>query len=742
MPKFTIKLADSCLNLGAFYNLEQPFPFLARIRPQKGTQWTAFLINDPKKGTELVEDKDAGVAIFRTPELQEGRYSFEIYSPFSNRPLIQQDNLLLGPGGCTFKFSLPGSSIDTDDPRLQANTVAMDVLADAPYCLRKKRDGTFPDLPVLVMIKDVPDGGITIKNVELRCRKAGTTPFPAGMVRNLQDLPLEKKLTPLVAPSDSGLGETPWFFILYIDANSLYRASSTFLSPASVSGYSTVGILEFDVKISYEGRLWINYSTTTVLRTMFLEELPRLDDWYYGDTHYHSIYTDNPAEFGGPLLATSEMARVVGLEWLFLTDHSWDFTREKNLHTLQPEDKWTKFLEWVPKIVAQQTSDAPLIIPAEEITIRTIMGDAPDAGGEPQPNFSLPNGLALHMLSFESGPDGLVQDAYFVGEFSLSATLEKLRAATTSSQAKPLIFPAHPVSSGYPWDKDECTRVKKSPFFGGLQVFNERIALERDIFASDLSNYDLSPENCTPKDPHEELRRGLVLWRDEFLLPAVKEYSREKKVIIPCAIIGGSDAHMDFNFALRPNPIYVNLKFTDNAFGKVRTLAYIPGFKTAFTYAERKNLLVTALRLGRCVVTDGPVVIPTLVVTHQDGSENRLTCGLCEEKEKRFYTVQEGDRFSLEYALQIPGESLGQKAELRLFMPQNTGEAECCVHTTLDTTQIGGKVIQGSIPLDDTVQNARSYLKALYFRIECTSIGENGRNIGYCCTNPIWILLE
>lgn len=201
---------------------------------------------------------------------------------------------------------------------------------------------------------------------------------------------------------------------------------------------------------------------------------------------------------------------------------------------------------------------------------------------------------------------------------------------------------------------------------------------------------------------------------------------------------------MDFNFALRPAPIYVSLMFTDNAFGKVRTLAYIPGFKKNLKYAEQKALLLNALMKGCCVVTDGPVVIPTLVIMHKDKSVTCLICGIKEDEDLQFYCVKEGDSFSLEYQVEAPEESQGVRTELRLFYPQKVKDnlhevppedAICITHTE-------GNRHQGSISLDDTIRSAREFLKAIYFRIECSTVSEENKKIGYCCTNPIWIIWE
>ena len=63
--------------------------------------------------------------------------------------------------------------------------------------------------------------------------------------------------------------------------------------------------------------------------------LPQLSNWYRGDIHYHSGYTDNPAERGYPLSVTRQAALDAGLNWLVLADHSTDLSEEDFARELQ-----------------------------------------------------------------------------------------------------------------------------------------------------------------------------------------------------------------------------------------------------------------------------------------------------------------------------------------------------------------------------------------------------------------------
>jgi len=57
--------------------------------------------------------------------------------------------------------------------------------------------------------------------------------------------------------------------------------------------------------------------------------IPTMVDWYCGDTHLHTNYTDNAVEFGAPIYATRAANNAMGLDWMIVTDHSFDLWQEK-----------------------------------------------------------------------------------------------------------------------------------------------------------------------------------------------------------------------------------------------------------------------------------------------------------------------------------------------------------------------------------------------------------------------------
>jgi len=73
--------------------------------------------------------------------------------------------------------------------------------------------------------------------------------------------------------------------------------------------------------------------------------LPRFDNWYYGDTHFHTLFSDNQAEFGAPVDFSALMADLYGLDWLAFTDHSFDLDdAEGDTVTNDPDlPRWQRY---------------------------------------------------------------------------------------------------------------------------------------------------------------------------------------------------------------------------------------------------------------------------------------------------------------------------------------------------------------------------------------------------------------
>lgn len=150
------------------------------------------------------------------------------------------------------------------------------------------------------------------------------------------------------------------------------------LEDINIRDFST-GFNIIDVKITYKVKNKIyscyndNFRTTShePLKCYFSEDdLPRLEGFISGDLHYHSNYTDDQIEFGASIQASSQMAKVLGMDFFCITDHSYDLDDyPDNFLKNDPDlNKWKTFLSKVNTY--NQQNKKPLIVPGEEISVR------------------------------------------------------------------------------------------------------------------------------------------------------------------------------------------------------------------------------------------------------------------------------------------------------------------------------------------------------------------------------------
>ena len=149
------------------------------------------------------------------------------------------------------------------------------------------------------------------------------------------------------------------------------------------------GARTLDIQIEFV--LWEEPAQRIGLRTRLGgEPLPYLPGWYRGDTHYHSGYTNNPAERGHPLDVTRQAALHAGLDWILVTDHSsdldsGDFARQlEEIQKLRDED----FVFIRGEEVTAQSSQEGLLTTVHLVAFPSP--EDPDRGSRPHPIPILP----------------------------------------------------------------------------------------------------------------------------------------------------------------------------------------------------------------------------------------------------------------------------------------------------------------------------------------------------------------
>lgn len=281
-------------------------------------------------------------------------------------------------------------------------------------------------------------------------------------------------------------------------------------------------------------------------------DLPRLPGWTYAETHTHSWHTSDQIEFGAPPELLSRFGAAVGLEWVFVTDHSFDL--------VTPVGRWSgvdpdggRWKQLGSEIEAVNESNAGA---------RLIRGEEVSCGSADQKN--------LHLLVYGSSElipgSGDAGKQWKLWRNNPDITLEQaLKTARQNDAAAFAAHPMHHISLG------------------------ERIALNRSSWGeSDLAQA-LDGIEVWNRNIAERMKGSRARWI-QMLLNGYRKPG-----------IAGSDAHGDFNRSRRIKAPFVSVKEDFNeGFGRPRTALYAPGG----TRAE----LFNALKTGKAVMTNGPFV--------------------------------------------------------------------------------------------------------------------------------------
>lgn len=289
--------------------------------------------------------------------------------------------------------------------------------------------------------------------------------------------------------------------------------------------------------------------------------LPQKNGWYFGDLHYHSHFTNDQVEFGAPPEVAVKMAKAMGLSFFAVTDHSYDLDDEENNYLLKSHalPKWIALREITNKL--NKTPHSVKVIQGEELSVGNIKNR----------NIHM---LILNEARFYHGSGDSAEEWFKVRpEWKISDVLERL-----SQQA--LAIAAHPQI--------------KPPFF-------QRLIFNRDRWRE--------------KDCQHERLQGLQIWNgkaDRYFNKSIKSWTRLLLKGHRVSIFAGNDAHGNFGRFRQLNIPFINMRDTNTQlFGQTRTGIHLREKLTV-------RSILTALRKGRCIITDGPFAEMTLSTRNGD----------------------------------------------------------------------------------------------------------------------------
>jgi len=515
-----------------------------------------------------------------------------------------------------------------------------------------------------------------------------------------------------------------WTYITTVTEGHPSLPNGTLLTPANL-GYSAGDAIRLKVSVYYKDD-WFNYTETRYLRVRVAPaDYPWPAGWYGGDTHYHTLYTNNIAEYGAPVPAVAMTGEAMGLSWLTTTDHScdldetgdgsfsyatthWEYTiQNQNGSQTTYRDNTSFGPSWnaLGDDVAQASSADFRMYRGVEINLASIDGDSYNK--------------TLHCLFYN--------DAYIsspnsgaIGERPVSPNVPDGLAQLTGGG---FAYAAHPLSdlgaewggidwtvNGAVWGDEDLAYAVGQESFRGLEAFNTRPTR----FSSDQMNpWDDFDAGVTPGGAYpQELLQGIAVW--DGLIAA------DLDPLQKTFLAGGSDAHGDFNYA---PTLSLDSYATDNAIGKVQTVAYVPGPYGPGSLPPMSEIL-DAYRAGRTVVTDGPFI--TLGVD--------VTGDLAIEDDDDLIVGEDGTwdaNFPLPVVLTWASTTeFGQIAEVRLTGIDEGGTNTLALFDPRATGQGFGGTRIIELPA-----GAFSGMRA--FRVEC-STGTTGDDYR-AYANPIWI---
>ncbi len=594
-------------------------------------------------------------------------------------------------------------STDGDAPKYN-NTYAKDFIMDAPWRVKDE----YTAIPVTIILKDCDVDDIR----ELHWIRCWDVTGGGSTLLWDHDFGNER------------IGDNPseanyWTYITTVTEGHSSLPDNTLLTPANLD-YAAGDAIQLKVSVYYKDNIF-NYTEDRYLRVHVGHgRFPWPEDWYGGDSHYHTMYTNNTVEFGAPLPAVRLTARALGLDWLTTTDHSCDLD-ETGDGTYSYATLYWEYTIQSPSGIETVTRD----VFSYGSSWASIGADIADLDS---PDLRLFRGVEINLSSVDPdtwqktlhclfyNPDYI--NSPYSGVIGEQPVTPPLPDGLDQLAAEGFAYAAHPIYDltgvkGTQWLDEDLDSALAREKFRGIEAFNTRESLRSGDANNPWADFDAG----TPYDnPYpNELLGGVALWDDLLVEDIASEAPR--KVFFS----GGSDAHGDFNYAAYSN--ILSSYATDNAIGKVQTVVHVPGDYGPGNLPPMGEIMA-AHRAGRSVATDGPF----------------LEIGLDRDDDGDWYEA--GDLMIGDDGIADPTGYLPLKirwASLPEFGPVTsvqliTGDSAGTTTLTSFDPNSSGQGYSGTATIDLSVHG----LRGLHFlRAELLTSDGNAGHRAY--TNPIWI---
>lgn len=437
------------------------------------------------------------------------------------------------------------------------------------------------------------------------------------------------------------------------------------IDPLTRAGWVSVDVaMELEIKGTVRTYFNDNHRTSShqPLRVFVSPDpLPRLGFIRFGDTHTHSNYTDDQVEFGAPMAASRKLAKAMGLSFFCVTDHSYDLDdMTDDFLTNDPAlPKWSLCRSEAERM--NENSNDFAIVRGEEISCRNA------------------EGRNVHLLL-------LGNDCFFHGsgdggeKWFRTRSEHSAREILAEKASGAVAFAAHPIE---------------------YVPFLQRLLLERGQWLDkDLQEEQLCGIQFANGMSDKGFWKGYRKWIGN-LLSGRRQF-----------IIAGNDAHGNFNRFRQLGIPFFKIKERDHQlFGKMRT-----GVLADDALTERT--ILDALKNGRCLISDGPII--KLDVVNSSSEKAEIGGEVRGSHVRILVSAVSSSEFGALDRLKIYRGVVGEKSEKLL----------------LDVTDIGLLKIDREIELTDT---SNCHIRAEAFS---SPSGSHDGKSHFCMTNPIWVIAD
>jgi len=157
-------------------------------------------------------------------------------------------------------------------------------------------------------------------------------------------LPTSSSIHTITFTSDTNWGIPP---TPIVDITNRYFYFTIVIPPEYLQNFNDI----IDVEVTF-GLDWETdqYVYLRIFRSDY--PFPVLTNWYRGDTHYHTFFTQNLAENGLPVDAVKYYGSATELNWLITTDHSCDFDN----YGVSMSDNWSRLGNTAAHLNSQDSS--------------------------------------------------------------------------------------------------------------------------------------------------------------------------------------------------------------------------------------------------------------------------------------------------------------------------------------------------------------------------------------------------